>query len=74
MSMDRCITCFRPVDTDEDTDCYDAEGQCTCEPCRDATVDYWRAIYDATPPAERNPTQYRQDMIEAGRGHLLPPE
>lgn len=34
MSVDRCTDCSRQVDTDIDVDCYDAEGQCTCAPCR----------------------------------------
>lgn len=35
MSVDRCAHCSRQVDTDFDLDCYDEEGQCMCEPCRD---------------------------------------
>lgn len=46
MSIDRCVRCNAPVDTDNDTDCYVPVGgigedgvpwdyECVCEPCRD---------------------------------------
>lgn len=35
MSMDRCDHCERPIDTDEDLDCYVAEDMCICQICRD---------------------------------------
>lgn len=37
MSMSRCDKCSCLVDTDEDVECYDQEGQCTCESCREQT-------------------------------------
>lgn len=36
MSMYKCDGCKTVFDTDEDPDCWDAEGQGFCEPCRDA--------------------------------------
>jgi hypothetical protein len=35
---------------------------------------YWRAVWDVTPRAERDPDAYREQMRDAGRAHLLPPE
>jgi hypothetical protein len=39
MSMDRCKSCDRLVDTDLDTECYYSEsdegGPCICEWCRE---------------------------------------
>lgn len=68
MSIDRCLTCSRQVDSDEDTDCYDAEGQCFCGPCRDATFATARAEY----LAERAAAEGARDIVDAGRGALLP--
>lgn len=36
MSIARCEKCDRLVDTDEDVECYDQEGQCFCESCRES--------------------------------------
>ena len=35
MSMYRCDGCSKLIDTDDDPDCFDSEGQGFCEPCRD---------------------------------------
>jgi hypothetical protein len=43
MSWDRCKNCDRPVNTDDDPDCYIEVGnmrkqtttECICEPCRE---------------------------------------
>lgn len=73
MSMIRCDKCSNLIDTDEQPDTYDTESdQWVCEPCREKTEAYWRAQYDAAPLSERNPAEYRRQMIDAGRGHLLP--
>jgi len=39
VSLDHCILCSAPADTDLDTDCYITtghEGKCVCERCREA--------------------------------------
>jgi hypothetical protein len=47
------------------------------EPCdaykawEEAECAYWKRQYRAAPLAERDPAGYRQDMIDAGRGHLV---
>lgn len=74
MSIDTCIGCARQVDTDFDDEAYDSEGQCFCEPCRNEEFAYWKSLWDAAPLSERDPEEYRRQMIEAGRGHLLPPD
>lgn len=72
MSMIRCDTCASLIDTDENPDAYCGESDSwSCEACDTARVAYWRGLYDAAPLSERNPEQYRRDMIAAGRGHLL---
>lgn len=38
---------------------------------QEATARRYKAEYDAAPLSERNPEQYRREMIEAGRGHLV---
>jgi hypothetical protein len=57
MSMDVCHDCDRPVDTDDDPDCYIEVGNmrrltqtiCVCEPCRERRIeeDERRASQDA---------------------------
>ena len=44
MSMYRCDGCSKPIDTDEDPDCFDSEGQGFCEPCRDKHFEEGRAL------------------------------
>ena len=34
VSMDRCASCSRVVDTDYALDCYDEIGACLCPDCR----------------------------------------
>ena len=43
-----------------------------CDACRCEEYAYWRNLYNRAPLSETNPEQYRQDMIDAGRSHLLP--
>lgn len=54
--------------------CRTDEGE-PCAQCQ-ATIDeedrYWSAQWVVASPEERNPERYRREMIEAGRGHLLP--
>jgi len=72
MSMIRCDQCSGLIDTDEHPETHEAESdQWICWRCRDKTEAYWRAEYNAASPEEKNPEKYRQDMIDAGRGHLL---
>ena len=72
MSMIRCDTCSRLIDTDEHPDTHDSESdQWVCHPCRDEEMEYWRYQYETASLAERNPERYAQDMVDAGRGHLL---
>jgi hypothetical protein len=69
----KCEACAAPVDADEADDLRCAEsGDIICQKCRDDEEAYWRGLYEATPVSERNPEQYRRQMIDAGRGHLLP--
>lgn len=71
----RCDQCGEVIDVDENTHSHDAESdQYICETCCAKTEAYWRAEYNALRQYEPTPEQYRQEMIEAGRGHLLPPE
>lgn len=62
MSVDRCIECSRQVDTDIDVDCYDDEGQCTCEPCRERRAE--RELFRATP---ERPTTIPEYLTAKGR-------
>lgn len=72
MSMIRCDQCSALIDTDENPETHCAESdQWICEKCRSETEAYWRAQYNAAPLYDRNPEQYRQEMREAGRGHLV---
>lgn len=75
MGIQRCDQCDKPVDADDADDLRCPEsGDVVCQKCRDETEAYWRAQYNAAPLSERNPEQYRREMIDAGRGHLLRPE
>ena len=38
MSMERCVTCNTPVDTDFDSECFDDAGVLSCETCRDVPI------------------------------------
>ena len=75
MSIDRCQSCSRSVDTDDDVDCYDSEGQCFCAPCRARQLEEGRSLaLDHSSDLNRAAYSRRekQDIIDAGRGHLLP--
>lgn len=76
--MIACSNCPAVIDSDDDPACFtgpEGDGPVLCEPCRDKAeadlVAYHRAGYDAASPEERNPEKYRQDLIDAGRGHLV---
>lgn len=72
MSMIRCDRCVRQIDTDEQPETYDEESDMwVCHPCREETMEAHRREWLSASPEERNPDQYRRDMIAAGRGHLL---
>lgn len=83
MSIMRCDNCNRSVDTDyvemESFPCGEDDTFHLCPTCaeaeyasQEAEMAMHRRDYNAAPLSERNPEQYRQDMIDAGRGHLLP--
>lgn len=85
MSLVRCDQCDKPVDTDqvelERFACGEDDYFHVCPDCaekinaeQEATARRYKAEYDAAPLSERNPEQYRREVIEAGRGHLLPLE
>lgn len=82
MSIIHCDACRKPVDTDlvdmerfpvGDDDSIQLCPACAAEWFADqhAEMTAARRDYDIAPLSERNPEQYRQDMIAAGRGHLL---
>lgn len=52
----------------------DGEPCESCQAYREASMADARRSYAVRSPAERDPAQYREDMIDAGRGHLLSPE
>lgn len=75
MSMMQCYLCPQLIDTDDQPETYEDEADVwVCWPCRDARMREMKATYDAAPLSERNPDQYRRDMRDAGRGHLLSDE
>lgn len=61
MSIDVCESCFRHVDTDEDTFFYGDDGA-LCEWCRDeqfeAQVAYWRPLYEGEKQAGLLPANH----------------
>ncbi|HSH42967.1 MAG TPA: hypothetical protein VK973_12655 [Arenicellales bacterium] len=68
MSIDRCIDCAAPVDTDQDADCHvEVEGDlvCVCRGCRsDEKEDWWVLLLK----------EYRADgQRDADRGRYNPP-
>lgn len=85
MSIIRCDQCDRHVDTDHDEverfACGEDDSFSVCPACaekifaeQEADMLAAKREYDITPLSERDPERYRREMIEAGRGHLLPPE
>lgn len=42
-----------------------------CERLLELETAYWRREYQTATMAERDPKRYREEMIDAGRGHLL---
>lgn len=82
MSIMRCENCSKPVDTDlvemEAFRVGDDDTIHLCPVCaeaefanQEAEMQAARRDYDAAPLFERNPAQYRRDLIDAGRGYLL---
>lgn len=67
-----CKNAVLDEDGERVCDCGD-EGR-LCGACAYAEQLYWRALWDSAPLSERDPQDYRRQMIDAGRGHLLPPE
>ena len=62
---------------DLDHPCDGGNNGDPCADCQRTRAEWsarFRREYNQASDAERNPEQYRQDMIEAGRGHLLRPE
>ena len=57
-------------------DCIADDGcRCECERCEvsfEADMAYWRGKWAVASPEERDPGKYLEDMIDAGRGYLLP--
>lgn len=82
MSIIHCDACRKPVDTDlvdmERFPVGEDDSFQLCPVCAEAELANqeatmaasWRE-YTIAPLSERNPEQYRQDMIDAGRAHLL---
>jgi hypothetical protein len=69
------MTCENYVlDEDGERVCQCGDEGRACEACAAAEYAYWSSLWAVTPADERDPEKYRQDMIEAGRGHLLPTE
>ena len=71
MSMMRCDGCSKLIDTDDDPDCFDSEGHGFCEPCRDRHWEDGLALAAEHESEVIQPQRDRQDIIDAGRGHLL---
>lgn len=82
MSIMRCDQCDKPFDTDqvdmERFPCGEDDSFNACPTCAEkiyADQEYEMqaayAEYVVASPEQRNPDQYRADMIAAGRGHLL---
>lgn len=71
MSIIHCDGCDKRIDTDEDVDCYDSEGQAYCERCRDEHEADGIILAAEWEREVERPLRERKDIIEAGRGHLL---
>lgn len=71
MSMYACDGCKAITDTDDYPDNWDREGQFFCDVCMAA---HWAEGAEMAAEYQRDviqPAQDRQDIIDAGRGHLL---
>lgn len=64
----------RVLDEDGEDVCECGDEGRMCEQCESAESAYWLAQWKIAPLSERDPERYRQEMKDAGRGHLLPPE
>ncbi len=72
MTTIKCDACAAPVPADEADDLRCSEsGDVICQKCRDDEEAYWRDQYSIAPLSERDPEEYRRQMIDAGRGHLV---
>jgi hypothetical protein len=68
------MTCQNYVlDEDGERVCECGDEGRMCAGCEAAEAAYWKALWVVTPADERDPERYEQEMREAGRGHLLPP-
>jgi hypothetical protein len=81
----KCDTCKALIPTDDVADCTvhvggpeDRDSIHLCRTCFDvheaemeATMRRYKAEYDIAPLSERDPAEYRRQMIDAGRGHLV---
>jgi len=54
-------------------DANDGEPCSSCAEWLAVVGDEMRREWKAASPQERDPEKYRQDMIDAGRGHLVRP-
>lgn len=69
MSVLRCSRCSGLIDTDEDPDTFEPEiDEWICHPCRDRHVKEMHGQY----VAERAAAEGARDIVDAGRGALLP--
>jgi hypothetical protein len=58
-----CDKCGKPTDALEDE-----YGEIICQSCRDNMDE---AAYERQQERDMDDSQYRRDMIDAGRGHLV---
>lgn len=71
---DNCQRCQRTVDPGDDPDCYDSEGQCFCETCRDRQLEEGRALaaeHQVDRDAARQALDDQESLKLAGRAHLV---
>lgn len=62
------------LDEDGERVCECGDEGRLCAFCAAADAAYWWSKYKNAPLSERDPEAYEQEMLDAGRGHLLPPK
>lgn len=69
MSIDCCVKCASPVDTDFNGECYDMIGKCLCPQCEDEFREnpYKRAIFSLD-CFEKATLRNYQELKEATQG------